>query len=234
MAASFDLKFARAQGYFAGLEAKINAYVADVKTFSTRTAVSADGKQHSIMATLHEEPHEEWGLVIGDTLHNLRCALDHIVWQLASPADRGIHTMFPISTDAGDFRLGRPDKKGKRSPGRSGLRRIAGVDPGAVAVIEAAQPYQPGPAGFGLNVLNQLENLDKHREIHTVAGVFQDIQPGAFPNLGPQETVAVELWRQVLAVDQEAEVFRLTFPSAKASVDMKVYRPSRCSSSSRR
>jgi hypothetical protein len=222
---SFDLKFARAQQFFGTLEASVGAYVADEKTFSTRTVVSANGKQHSIMATLHDEPHEEWGLLIGDTLHNLRCALDHIVWQLANPSDRGIHTMFSINTDPDDFKFGRADKRGKRSFGRSGLGRLAGVDPGAVSVIEAAQPYQPGLTGFGLNVLNQLENLDKHREIHAVAGIFQDIQPGAFPNLGPQETIEVELWRQALAAETEAKVFRLTFPSAKAAVDMKVYTP---------
>jgi hypothetical protein len=26
---------------------------------------------------------EEWGLMVGDAIHNIRCALDHLWWQLA-------------------------------------------------------------------------------------------------------------------------------------------------------
>jgi hypothetical protein len=225
MTPSFELKLARAKRHLRELDDNLGGYIADDATFSTRTMVSTDGKQHSIMVTLHDAPREDWGLAIGDTVHNLRCALDHIVWHLANPGDRGIHTMFPIYTDADTFTLGRANRKGVRRASTSGLQRLKGVEAAAIAVIEASQPYQPGQTGFGLNVLNQLENLDKHREIHTVAGVFQDIQPVAFPNLAPQETVAVEVWRQALEVAKEAEVFRLSFGTARAALDMKVYTP---------
>jgi hypothetical protein len=38
---------------------------------------------------------DSWGLIIGDAIHNLRCALDHLAWQLAIRHNKGIEPNNP-------------------------------------------------------------------------------------------------------------------------------------------
>ena len=99
-----------------------------------------------------------WGAYIGDVVHNLRSALDHIAWQCAgghgiAPDD----TEFPIFLDEGKFR-------NASRPG--GLHKIRGIkDPVHRALIEAAQPHAPGNGMENdyLWILHEFDREDKHR-----------------------------------------------------------------------
>jgi hypothetical protein len=93
-----------------------------------------------------------------DVVTNLRASLDHLVWGLAKPKDRGTHTKFPIhvedtARDRWNF-----------------ARALEGVPKRAIKAIERMQPYHgPGEAGDQpLAVLNALVNEDKHRNLLTV------------------------------------------------------------------
>lgn len=105
-----------------------------------------------------------WGLLLGDALHNVRCALDHMAWHLVviggSPP-RKIEDQrrvgFPIYDTASGF------AKGIRT-------RIPGVSPAQQAIIERHQPHHRGK-GAGkhpLALLQDLNNTDKHRELRTL------------------------------------------------------------------
>jgi hypothetical protein len=214
-------KLARAEEHFATFNADLDRYIADDETFTVRAEASADGKEHAFLWTLHKDPPAEWSPLIGDVLHNLRCALDHIVWQLADPDVRGKNTMFPIFTDPGEFF--RTDKKGR--PGRgSGLRKLEGLLPDPLAIIEAAQPYNwtdgPDHPGEALRVLNEIENIDKHQFLHTAAASGQ-LERTEFPSLG-RATVRVTLNPTLLVVGEETETISIEVPSREAAVDMKV------------
>jgi hypothetical protein len=93
-------------------------------------------------------------IIIGDILHNLRSALDHIAWQLAllstpSPHDK---TEFPIFWQ-NDNRTNGIIK-----------RLLQNVPDDARKVIEALQPYAtPNPRTHPLWLLQELSNRDKHR-----------------------------------------------------------------------
>ncbi len=111
--------------------------------------------------------------LIGEFLHNLRSALDHLVWRLV--LDNGgkptKETTFPI------LRVGNaPNKKGKQAPPRI----AGGVSADALTLIEAAQPYQFGTnyADSALWVLHQLWNIDKHRHVIARGGNFKAFFPG--------------------------------------------------------
>lgn len=120
----------------------------------------------------------EVGLRVGDTIHNLRCALDHLVVQLAllrkgtlTPKEAR-QLQFPI-TDT-------PEKFAERR-GRY-LRRVA---PAQRTIIEQFQPYDTrtstglpdayaGPWIHPLRLLRELSNEDKRRVIVAV------LDPGSY------------------------------------------------------
>jgi hypothetical protein len=112
-------------------------------------------------------------LILGDAIHNLRSALDHLVFQLVvsnpdpdKPSDvPNDKTMFPICDTKHGFRR-QVDKLG----------RITGVSDDVAAIIQRFQPYHRRDAGLdhrvhALWLLNTLENIDKHRRMTIVAGV---------------------------------------------------------------
>jgi hypothetical protein len=93
-------------------------------------------------------------MVVGDFLFNLRCSLDHLIWQLTilNGATPGTKHQFPISKSRDKF-----DEaiKGKR---------LAGLSAVAIDEIERWQPYYAG--NEALARLNMLHNADKHHKVH--------------------------------------------------------------------
>jgi hypothetical protein len=90
--------------------------------------------------------------MIGDAVHNIRSALDYLVYELAPPKVRRKRTtQFPIFLTQADF-LG---KSGAMIEGIAGDER---------KLIESVQPYRSDdPRTHPLAVLNRLSNRDKHR-----------------------------------------------------------------------
>jgi hypothetical protein len=100
--------------------------------------------------------------IVGDVIHDLRSALDNLVWQLviANGCDPGRHNQFPIYMKEAQFvdAVGRW-KKAKRRAGP-----LAGVAPHAWAEIYRLQPYRRAKPKFtALATLARLSNIDKHR-----------------------------------------------------------------------
>lgn len=105
------------------------------------------------------EPPLHLGVIVGDFLHNERCVLDHLVWQLVllngrKPNDR---SQFPITNTPEGF----------AAAAESSLRGVASDH---LALIETFQPYHldGNPAEHVLAVLRDLSNIDKHRFVHPV------------------------------------------------------------------
>ena len=105
----------------------------------------------------------EWSVTLGEILHNLRSALDHLVWQLvlANGQTPGRHSAFPIATDSRSW------KKTKDT-------LLKGIRPRHVAMIEYLQPYTVGmDLPFDVRMLEairDLSNIEKHR--HLVVAVI--------------------------------------------------------------
>jgi len=128
---------------------------------------------------------DDWGLIAGDAFHNLRCALDHLAWQLAirkyngaAPAERRIikEIQFPIVLD-----------RDKWSAHRNRIHMLAED----AAKIEKFQPFEM-PADdeeqvlahplSGLAGFNGFDNIDKHRTLHLTYFVLKDFRAGMSPN----------------------------------------------------
>ena len=126
---------------------------------------------------------DDWPLIFGDAIHDLRGALDHLMWQLAiaylgrtptRPEARNIQ--FPVI------------KRLKGFPGHPFLRYIRQAD------IDRLKPFQPYKrlnrgALHPLPKLVALSNTDKHRRLHLLVAVPHQATftnaPGMFRDCTP-------------------------------------------------
>lgn len=133
--------------------------------------------------------------LIGEFLHNLRSALDHLVWQLVEQngGKPNEHTSFPILKVA-------PTANRKGVTPRPHV--AGGVSDDAAAIIECAQPYKWGTqfAEHPLWLLHELWSIDKHRH---VAAKGMHLRSFSFPEGTPSFTFRV---RVTSATEDGAEV----------------------------
>jgi len=120
-------------------------------------------------------------LIVGDVLHSLRDALDHLAQQLYLVGTGGRNgyrdkTYFLISPSAKDF--------------KSGLFRVVeGMRQDAIDAIRAIEPYHGGK-GADLWPFHRLNNIDKHRLIVTVLSRFHGV--GIAPVLTSTPNISAE------------------------------------------
>jgi hypothetical protein len=76
-----ELKLKRAKEHFEALAEAITAFVRKPDTYTMLLEVNA---QRSPVLRVEdiEEPRSDWTVLIGDCVHNLRSALDHLAFQL--------------------------------------------------------------------------------------------------------------------------------------------------------
>ena len=121
-----------------------------------------------------------WAVLLGDAVHNLRSALDHLIWQLVlvnTGKDGSTDNQFPIC-DTGE---------GYWNPGKNGspsqrTRRLKGVSREHMAIIDTFQAYRNYEARNQnrldpLATLRDLSNHDKHRLLHVLI-MAVDVQQG--------------------------------------------------------
>jgi hypothetical protein len=151
---------------------------------------NADGSVHQFSLRFKVQPDVwRWALLLGDAMHNMRCALDHIVYALAvrqtgqDPPENDRDLAFPICSDPEYWNT------------RGTQRRIAGLTEPTRAAIEKTQPYNRLKAGEWFAPiwwLAQLNDIDKHRLPHITAvaahvdDIAIDAEPGAFRALWNQ------------------------------------------------
>jgi hypothetical protein len=159
---SAQRKFARGVEQVKTLRAEASAFEnRDAYVFRTEVeSRSAKEVTYRCLAVEREAPDEDWPLIAGEAIQNLRSALDHLVYEASGRRSR---SQFPIFTDPCEFQvLGGP--------------MLKGVSESVRTTIENAQPYRnypPAPAQAMLEQLRVLSNLDKHRILATVASAVE-------------------------------------------------------------
>ena len=104
---SVEAKLQRAQQHIQNLQDEIAPWMAKA-SYIISPQVNGDSTRYSLIAHLvgKEPPLQRWTLMAGDSLHNLRCALDHLVYAIAvhesgtEPPPDGNKLMFPITDTA--------------------------------------------------------------------------------------------------------------------------------------
>src|SRR3954469_8649692 len=179
----------------------------------------AESKDHSVAVEFHYERQSldirtnkpkpidpSWPLIIGDVVHNLRSALDHLACQLAilngNPLTCCEKTVFPVSETESFFR----DIKHKIEPF---------VSAEAFEVIKECQPYYAAQlqgqvaTNHTLWILHKLDIIDKHRVLIVVA---KQIRPAVFRAILGNQAVDLPIERRFWQpLEDGAHLARLNF-----------------------
>jgi hypothetical protein len=115
-----------------------------------------------------------WSLIVGEIVHNLRSALDHLVYQLvihetgSPPPSTYKKGQFPIFKTAEGFKS------------RGAPVMLKGVGVKAVELIKSVQPFETEEGTKSpLWLLSELSNWDKHRSIPLTGASINNISVGA-------------------------------------------------------
>lgn len=152
-------KFNRSKEQFDELLREMDAFFnAEPKPYGTAGELDMNAREWIERFQVHETPPLRLGVILGDCVHNLRSALDHLVWQLTlldggTPDDE---TQFPIAS------------KSEAQFDRMAERRVPHLTDAHRATIKRAQPYHGGNEADShpLAVLATLSNTDKHKLVH--------------------------------------------------------------------
>lgn len=159
------LKLRRANEHLETLERAVQGFRVR-NPHEVRTQFDSETRDYVVWTRIREMPPPDWSLIVGDVVHNLRSALDHLAYQLVikaggEPTNR---TSFPIFHN---------DPFTETPKGtRSWRDRVSGMLDEDVAHIKSLQPYQQRyvqgsdpPEEHVLFTLNELWNADKHRQL---------------------------------------------------------------------
>jgi hypothetical protein len=153
------LKVDRAKQHLDALSKEISQVVTEHQTYVTGRHNAVDD---SYTAILHDVPpvSREWGLVLGECVHNARGALDHLVAALVTTAGGTVNNrhQFPICRQ--------PKEWQRQVTPKRGYGMLDFIEPAHVAIIESVQPYQVDTGFPSLLTLQRFSNADNHRLIH--------------------------------------------------------------------
>lgn len=189
------VKLARAKEHLDTLNSEIDRF-ATKKPYAFHV-ITEYGSNRSHDVEWLREPPLRWSAIVGDCVHNLRSALDHIVWALSGgDGNAPSHAEFPIFIDEEKYL--KRTKEGEPARG-SGLWKIQAVSAfKGKAVFYRLQPFNgtDDPTRHPLWILHELDRVDKHRRLHVVGGT-------AFIDLWQRGVATLEDlplgWRQVYA-----------------------------------
>lgn len=172
-------KIKRARTHLEALYEEIDAFN-EPNPYEFVEKIDSEARKYEVrLKILREPPELEWGVLLGDYLHNLRCALDHLVGQLALLSGHKIRhcNQFPIAVTEADY--WQPKKEGEQSHRDW---RLTGVAEEYRKPIDLVQPYRAGDQAHrdALFLLNRLSNLDKHRFIHPTWTMIAEVTEDNF------------------------------------------------------
>lgn len=200
-------KIGRADALTDELEGRVNEFLVRLGDQAIESRVEPDHVRQAYRVIMQQPlvPHQI-ALLVGDVLHNLRSALDHLARALVEASgqeaiDGPGGTTFPVHTL-------------RKRP----ARLVPSTWPEIDALVDAVQPYNSPDAeraGHPLLVLHQLNNTDKHRLLHVavVAGngrvVFRDRALHGQPIAADGKRYVVRMLsdaEQIIPVDEALEV----------------------------
>jgi hypothetical protein len=159
-------KIERAKELVHNLEADVQDFLGE-RPYVVRPEYNAKNGEDLYRAQILREPPLRFSVIVGEVVHDLRSALDHLAWQLTDPSKRGHATGFPVfaspweadGASAAEFRA-----------------KVDGMAGEIVAVIQRVQPHQPGlPVGkdHALHQLHKMNIKDKHHLLNVIGGAAE-------------------------------------------------------------
>lgn len=229
MAESWTLKLDRADHHLKELDGHIRRF-SNGHPYEAVDTGSRKGKVRRYKLRFTDQPDPMFPVIVGDVIHNVRSALDHLVVANV-PNNRRSKAGFPIFTtrpfdDQGDLL--------DNEVGEAWAKLTKGLIPIHRAIIEHLQPYQPADQEVidfcnqhglhpkelaGLALLSKFDNADKHRRLLTVA---QGLDEGAVVRV--RHGVQVETFTTSTFCEDGAELLAVNFSERPddSKVDVEV------------
>lgn len=166
-----------------------------------------------ILRVWQDEPTPpELGVVTGEWLYNMRCALDYIVWAAAvyhsgrlPPPDEGV-LQYPIYDH--------------RDAWERNQYRLRGLPQHQRDMLESVQPYNSSdPEANYLGWINRLARIDRHRRLSVVTAYMAEVEPVIEIPKGC--TTTLEFGERVL-VDGQADISRITVSPWRDGMSVRV------------
>jgi hypothetical protein len=216
--ASWDRKLERTEEHLRALAKAIETFIA-TDPYAVTVKKEADGAEHVYCFSKFTDPPDSIGILAGDAVHNLRSALDHIVFASAQQGARAAGTtmsrsqersiQFPITSSTEQFE------------DQIGRHRLRYVEPEIKTFIERLQPYwlSPGqPDRSWIAIINELDVIDKHRTIPALGTV---VSYYAFTAPAGMEQPEIIPSRVTTGWGLDAEIVRYRFSEPHPEVDLE-------------
>jgi hypothetical protein len=161
--------------------------------------------------------------LLGDYIHNLRCALDHLVWQLVLLSNNkpGWDNQFPVSLSGPNYWCAKKDG----SPSTR-ERCLKGVADEHRTLIDEMQPYRGRNTNrHGFAILAWLSNTDKHQIVHPTWTATHDFDPANLTLTSFGGEGWADLTWNAGALEDGAEIVRaryITDPNTKVHMNAEI------------
>jgi hypothetical protein len=115
-------------------------------------------------ARVRDSPPDSISILAGDTVHNLRAALDHLIWALVRVAgnEPSFRTQFPIGQDEKSYRV-------------AVKKQAGGLTAEMLNTLHGCRPWRGG--NDALFDIHHLDIVDKHRLLLTAQGTVNLLTP---------------------------------------------------------
>jgi hypothetical protein len=181
----------------------------ETEPFTVSRKVERGGREHAYYVAISRTPPPDLGTAVGDVVHNLRSALDSIVYDLSVSAH-------PTLTEAQKRSIGFPIALEETALNAAPMRYAPQP---AQDEIEALQPYNGGiPVRVSpLWLVHELNRLDKHRFVQVIPAL-------AMGSYWARPSVPVEdRPRATGPFEDGAELARFVFAEPQPDVDMEFH-----------
>lgn len=175
-----------------------------------------DGQDSVIRASGMVEPPPVLSVLVGEVAHNLRSALDHLIWQLVIVNGRhgNRKTGFPVFKDREEYEA-------------TGKGKIERIPLSAQTLVERVQPYHAGNdfRNHALYCLHQLNLIDKHRTIYLLAAAsianFSGVGLLQLGRAGLINNMEISPPRIAFPIDNGTELYRIRGGAMNINVQVK-------------
>ena len=214
-------KLRRAELHLRDLHTEVGRYIEGNHAETVRSFDPATKVFEARVQVTRRPNYVAWSVLLGDFLHNLRSALDHLVWQLVLVSgertpDR--RNQFPIALQEEHY-LGVDGREGMRE------RMLTGVAQEHRVVIDRVQPYRLGEeaATHSLAHLQRLNNTDKHRIMALALFTTQppDSEDFVFDGLPGEEEVEIEVYDGALTSPTVLAAVRVRGVDSEPKMNLK-------------
>jgi hypothetical protein len=195
-----DPNFPRAREHFDDLHVALAAFQ-KLKPYGVRKQRYPKRGYYIYRLKLKRTPPPRLSMIVGDLIHNLRSALDNLMWELCGrPRDPTSRLAFPIFVD-------------EPRNGFSKKAEFSQLSDKAFLIIKSLQPYNGSNSADlqgALRYINLLSNSNKHRAPQI--GIILPMGGSYYIPGGGADLDAYDLVHRRAPLDDGSEIARLTFP----------------------